>query len=434
QKRKAKEETAKAADVIDLTESTDDGKEEKKNKTSLGKKRKKNRMEAELVDLLESDEETDIEARIPAASMMKLRKKKAKAPARMIATETALNHSESDTETKPPAARRKSRKNKQKTSLSKAVAAPEEVPSVARLPTSSKAKTHPYAGRYLLHRANGTSGVGRLGGSIMRTGPCPTKKHKHIFDANGIFRMDYPIPKHINTATTNVTNVSSGDFSYLTFDSLWQPNGPHYAGQPIAAVDHYPKALRERNIPCPIFMKCALTVSKTLGWEYVGNYKLVHMEEENNDGLTDGQEHEALRGTTFASAKDIPQKCKDKMYTDTKKATGPDGYGRERIDFWKARLTGLTSEYNAAGADDNSLPARALKLGFRTNMDDETMLKLLLELDEYHRLFVIEFVEYDERVYNYCLARGAGKTNKTRHFKNGSPAAKASDWYNVNNS
>lgn len=56
---------------------------------------------------------------------------------------------------------------------------------------------------------------------------------------------------------------------------------------------------------------------------------------------------------------------------------------------------------------------------------------VLLELNEFYRDKVINFVEYDETLYEYVKE---GETTRNKHGKKrqpGEPCAKASDWYNI---
>jgi hypothetical protein len=132
------------------------------------------------------------------------------------------------------------------------------------------------------------------------------------------------------------------------------------------------------------------------------------------------------------------------------KAAKGDAYGREQLGKWRQTLTNeLLIDLTPAGPhhmierrqpteDERKdkrtpLAARARALEFKPEMSDEALSKLMVELDEYHKRISINFVEYDERIYEYCKE---GKTNKTRAGKqirlgdNEGESAKAIDWYN----
>ena len=74
-----------------------------------------------------------------------------------------------------------------------------------------------------------------------------------------------------------------------------------------------------------------------------------------------------------------------------------------------------------------SIAARAQALNFSPTMSDKALVDLLVNLDEYYILIAIQFVEYDERIYEYCKGR---KTNKDRLGRsNKKQPAKAGNWY-----
>jgi hypothetical protein len=79
-----------------------------------------------------------------------------------------------------------------------------------------------------------------------------------------------------------------------------------------------------------------------------------------------------------------------------------------------------------------SLSHRAQALGFRIGLDDEGLMNLLVQLDEFHRQEIIEFVEYDERIYEWCVGKGPTSKNSRGEIfaKHGGDVATAGDWYN----
>jgi hypothetical protein len=236
-------------------------------------------------------------------------------------------------------------------------------------------------------------------------------------------------------------------FTYACYNSLWQPNGPQYAGQPTAAVSGVPQYFKESGHPFPVFMKRSLTrrdsnsEGPTLGWEYVGNYKVTKT-------LDAMEEHDAFWESARNFSKASKREIARKHYEST-------GYGRDQLVRWRSRLTEeLERDPSPAAAPQDfmerrcstknevkekppSMAARARALGFHPNMDNLKLSELLVELDEFHGQILIAFVEYDERIYEYC--KGI-KTKGIKSFKRkngqgkpvrvGEEPAKAQDWYN----
>jgi hypothetical protein len=70
-------------------------------------------------------------------------------------------------------------------------------------------------------------------------------------------------------------------FYSLSYNALWQLNGPRFAGQPTAAVDRVPSFVEASGCAFPIFMKRTQTSRDAenegtlLGWEYVGQYRSI---------------------------------------------------------------------------------------------------------------------------------------------------------------
>jgi hypothetical protein len=307
-----------------------------------------------------------------------------------------------------------------------------------------------YGHRFLLLR-HGKAGIAKLGGNHQETDPYPAKGNHNVWDKAGNLRPDYPLPKQINPADLADyiadADTTMFDFKYLCFNDLWQPSAPQYAAQPSAAVDYFPEVLQEYGLAVPTFVRRSRTSKsargggKLLGWEYVGNYKAVKTC--NDDGSS---------FSYWESAYNLSEATKgmiaNKVLKSSKAAKG-DAYGREQLDEWRQTLTDeLLIDLTPAGPqhmierrqpteDERKdkrppLAARARALGFKPEMSDEALSKLMVELDEYHKRISIKFVEYDERIYEYCKE---GKTNKTRAGKqirlgDAGESAKAIDWYN----
>eukprot|EP00957_Ditylum_brightwellii_P012732 962596-Ditylum_brightwellii.AAC.1 len=126
-----------------------------------------------------------------------------------------------------------------------------------------------YADRLLLHRFNG---IGKLGGGIQSTFPIPAKGNKYVWDGDNI-RSGYPVHKMAKTEDANGNEVFDMDaFTCLTYNMLWQVNGPKFATQPTAAVDDVPRCMKAKGLALPVFIKRSLTKKgnkregKTLGW------------------------------------------------------------------------------------------------------------------------------------------------------------------------
>ena len=76
-----------------------------------------------------------------------------------------------------------------------------------------------------------------------------------------------------------------------------------------------------------------------------------------------------------------------------------------------------------------TLAARARCCKFYSTMPDRDFVELLMRLEEFHQNYPVEFVSYDERVYNYVKG-GETPCNATgKKRARGEPCAKASDWY-----
>mmetsp|Transcript_8566 Transcript_8566/g.14232 ORF Transcript_8566/g.14232 Transcript_8566/m.14232 type:complete len:476 (+) Transcript_8566:118-1545(+) len=307
-----------------------------------------------------------------------------------------------------------------------------------------------YGDRFLLLR-HGKKGIAKLGGNHQETNPYPAKGNPNIWDEGHNLRPYYPLPKHINPAAFAAYSADDDmnmiDFMYLCFNDIWQPSAPQYAAQPSAAVDYFPDFHQENALALPIFVrrsrtsKAARGSGKLLGWEYVGNYKAVKT---CNDDGSSFSYWESAYNLSEATKAMIAMKV-----FNSSKSIKNNSYGRMELNKWRKKLTNeiridptpaglqhmIEMRQPTEGERKNKRPplaARARALGFMPKMPDEALSKLLVELDEYHERISMKFVEYDERIYEYCKM---GKTNKTRAGKQIRPgdageSAKAIDWYN----
>jgi len=312
-----------------------------------------------------------------------------------------------------------------------------------------------YADRHLLDRQDIQYGIARLGGGVQTTDPHPKQGHPNIYrvyDKRGNiqYRNDYPFPKHVlsSEAFLNRELLDMGDFAYLCSDELWQPNAPKYAGQPFGAFDYFPKQFIKTDKACPVFVKRSRTTKHQeneggrMGWEYIGNYKYSSSLDDDNADAEDlgGYSYwESASNFSRASKKKIAEKTLQSSLSET-------GYGRREIDEWRQRIMAALERDDSPAApsylvekrepteDEKrdklpSMAARARALGFDEDMSDRDFLYLLVELNEFHKQINVEFVEYDEHVYEYVKN---GKTKNNRFGKKAtahSPAATAGDWY-----
>ena len=274
-----------------------------------------------------------------------------------------------------------------------------------------------YGDRFLLHRHH-KMGIARLGGYTQSTFAYPAAKNPVLKDPN------YPKPKSVIDAGGAYT-YNGDDYTYLACDTSWQPNGPMYAGQKTAALS----VCNYSEQPFPLFMKRTRTGAHNkaqgalLGWEYVGNYKGV-------------PEQDAL--PFWESAKNLTEGSKNQI---AKKVLQSSGYGRKSLTCWRNHLMDAIQEDKNVSVEPQQPPTdppppptlsqRALALGFRPEMSDTDLAAVMVRLDEFHGQSVIEFVSYDERIYNYC---SGGKTSRTKKGgmiqNNGSDTpATANDWY-----
>ena len=271
----------------------------------------------------------------------------------------------------------------------------------------------------LLHRFHG---INMLGGGTQHTFQRPVKGCKKVFDEESVLE-GYPLPKEGFEIDAD-GNYNANALTALCYNTTWQINGPKFAGQPTAAVNHVPDYMKTEGLVLPIFMKRSMTKkgaareTKVLGWEYCGHYRWVP-----DDGIMMWEKAENF---SQASKNEIAEKTFQSSQSKT-------GYGRKRLDQWRQDLTKKEKEQKDKSGlhDPNSMISRALRAGFKSDMPDRDLAYLMTELDEFHHLDVIQFVHYDEQMYNYC---SQGLTTKNSnggiHSNDGGRIATARDWYN----
>ena len=293
-----------------------------------------------------------------------------------------------------------------------------------------------YGDRKLLHRHD-KMGIARLGGNLQSTYIFPRLDHPNLNDP------DYPTPKSILNGMSDVKDdgYRRNLHGYGAYNQTWQPNGPMYAGQPTAAVDGVDDFFMKTGEPFAMFLKRSRTklTSKTegnlLGWEYVGNYRVM---KDDDDGEIP-EFWESAANFSEASKAMISKKV-------LQSAQSQDGYGRQRLDAWRKLLmeelekdlSPAAPQYMVEGREHTpdeireprpSLAARARALRFVPSMSDEKLSWLLVHLDEYHSQVMLQFVEYDERVYEYCVGGPTSKNKDGKQRKGSEEPAKAQDWY-----
>ncbi len=282
-----------------------------------------------------------------------------------------------------------------------------------------------YGDRLLLHRFDG---IGLLGGGMQHTFSRPRKGSPKIWNGDQL-RLGYPLPEMGLKMDANRNPEYDMDaFASLAYSTLWQVNGPKFAGQPAAAVDKVPQYMKEKGLALPVFMKRSLTKkshrkeNRILGWEYVGNYRCIT----DSDLVT----WECANNFTQAGKHEIATK-----YLKSSQCQGDDTYGRRAIDRWRNLLTEEEKKETENAIDDpKSLFARAKALGFRSDMNDKDLMYIMVELNEFHQQEIIEFVNYDERVYKFCSKGPTTKnSNGAIQAREGGNLATARDWYNFAN-
>jgi len=291
-----------------------------------------------------------------------------------------------------------------------------------------------YKDRYLLQR-HSPEGIGRLGGGHQETYPKPSQWGDKIWKDKRLIR-DYPFPKSLSEADLeDYEELDMDTFQYTCYNGEWNINAPKYAGQPFAAVTGMPSHYQQSGHAFPVFVRRARGKSKLLGWEYVGNYKAVSIEEDS-DFFWESAQNYSLGSKSLIAGKVL------------KSSKAENGYGRHMLDRWKEILKDELEKDDSPAAPvylaENREPtavekyeklpplaARARALGFHCEISDEELVNVLVRLDEFHSQRAIQFVEHDERIYEWC------KGGRTNHDAEGKPVcktkkepAKAGDWYN----
>jgi hypothetical protein len=279
-----------------------------------------------------------------------------------------------------------------------------------------------YRDRLLLRRFDG---IGALGGSHQGTDVVPAFKNRFIWDEDGIVRPEYPIPKSLQGVDLN--NYDDPDimehFAIVAANDLWQVNGPKFAGQPTAAIDCIPNFSNDLGATFPLFMKRTKTTKHSkapgalLGWEYVGNFKYI------------GDKDLVVWESSFNFTNVMKKEIAGKVYKSSQ-AQG-DSYGKHTLQRWRNILmAALHEDPSPAGplymieqrdptseekkAPRASLAARARALGMEdATISDQNLANILVQLDEFHQQHVIQFVEYDERIYEYCSQQPNGSYDTT---------------------
>eukprot|EP00957_Ditylum_brightwellii_P000019 1284-Ditylum_brightwellii.AAC.1 len=109
-------------------------------------------------------------------------------------------------------------------------------------------------------------------------------------------------------------------------------------------------------------------------------------------------------------------------------------YGRRSLDHWKEFLDQELAKEQQGEPGCTSLCARVRNLGYRQGISDKDLIEILVEIDEFYGQEIIEFVEYDERIYEYCKKGPTTRNSEgNSQAKAGGNLAKAGDWYNFAN-
>jgi hypothetical protein len=222
----------------------------------------------------------------------------------------------------------------------------------------------------------------------------------------------------------------------IAFDDSWNRFGPKYAGQPSAHLS-YLAGLRDE--PFSVFMKrCIKTNTGTkqlLGWEYCGEYKSADPEQEI-----------ILWNAAYSMSKRDKAWIVDDILNS---AAYKDDGGGYRLKFLRLRGRldkALAEDDSPAGPEwliagrvpteeetkvaPTTLAAQARALGFTHDMPMDDLVRLWVNLDEFHETEPIVFVGYNEKVYDYIKE---GETTRDKfakmRTKTNRSCAKASDWY-----
>mmetsp|Transcript_30515 Transcript_30515/g.67054 ORF Transcript_30515/g.67054 Transcript_30515/m.67054 type:complete len:545 (-) Transcript_30515:852-2486(-) len=271
-----------------------------------------------------------------------------------------------------------------------------------------------YGDRFLIGRHD-PKGIMRLGGNGQSTNPKPREDHPRL-------------------------QTEIGNLAVCCYSDIWQSHfAPQYAGSD-GWVDWVPPSVRGGNVEFAVFMRRSMTKfspdTKTqgllLGWEYCGNY--MWTPDEDIDEIA-----ESALSFSVVSKKSVAKK----ILVSSKRG---DGYGRRRLDYWRSRLQEETKrdksppgpkwmiERRSPSHEEKEigqypLAARARALGYKTGISDEKLAYLIVELNEYHTLYPISFVRYQEAIYDYVKGGKTGRTARGKKCSQGDGSAKASDWY-----
>lgn len=259
-----------------------------------------------------------------------------------------------------------------------------------------------YGHKVLLHRFEG---INSLGGGRQHAYQRPSPSSEKVF-VNGTLAPGYPLPKQARPEEGYDMDM----FTCLCYNTLYQLNGPKFACQPTAAVSSVPDYMIEKNLVLPLFMKRSMTnreskqEGKALGWEYVGNYRCI-----SDPDVIIWQSHKNFWDVMKREIAEMHYKSA---------TSGSDARN------WRNRIE--EAKYN-----DQELWERAQELEYRSDMNDKDLFNLLVEIDQFHGQQIIEFVEYDERIYEWCVKNGPTSKNSVgRTYVDGEgEIAKAQHWY-----
>lgn len=184
----------------------------------------------------------------------------------------------------------------------------------------------------------------------------------------------------------------------------------------------------------------------TLGWEYCGEYKRPVDDLEGmtaalsvscaskkfitNDILhslsrANGEWHESIQWYRDKIAalceSDSSPPGPTWLIRYVKNEPEPDDEGSEREE----RLERESREKASRAAK-----ARALELD-KEELPDNTFVERLVEWDPFYENKAIEFVRYDEEMYNFVKEGETTKNKLNKKRNRGEPCALASDWYNI---
>ena len=270
-----------------------------------------------------------------------------------------------------------------------------------------------YIDRPLLRRSqkNGTvsKGIARLGGSTQDSYVSPGMYNKNIWteDDRQELKQEYPFPSHVDQQ-----RLVQGDqealkhLSFVAYNGCYNPFAPQFAGQAYGNVSGVPSFFaKNKHLSFPVFVKRTKTApamtreGKLLGWEYCGNYR-VSSDLEN----------------VWTPAANVSQAAKSKMELELIKSSSgqedKETWGSKKIRKLTERLDDALSNTDTNDESANSLRQQVEELaqqhglvyqpgGVANNNSD--LAKILVNLDFYYEHWItIEFVEYDERIYNYC--------------------------------